>query len=219
MEENKIKNHATVEIELCDEKHVIESNTIEAEAVSIKLEKEQSCSQVMVGGKIKYTVKIINECGAEVHDLLFKDTCDECTKFVEGSFMVGEHHVTPEIHDHTLSYKIDKLESCDTITITFEVEATEACCKCHPCPDPDKSAKPSTRSSISRFERYVTGTGVRGATVYVTFPGDVVRSSTVSFLRAWSVRVPETLSAGDVITVVQVEPGKKPSDPVTITVF
>ena len=88
MEEKKIINSAGVDIELCDGTHTIKSNSVEAEAINIKLIKEQSCPKVLVGETLKYTVKIINECGSEVHDLIFKDTFDNCTKYVEGSFTV-----------------------------------------------------------------------------------------------------------------------------------
>jgi len=218
MEENKIINKASVDIELCDMMRTIDSNTVEAEAINIKVVKEQSCDKVLVGENLKYTVKIINECGPVVHDLLFKDTFDECTKLVEGSFTVDDHPETPDVHENTLSFWIDKLESCDIITITFEVKVTEECCR-RSCPEPEKSRTPITRTTISRFERVIVGTGVRGATVYATFPGSVVRSAVVNLLGAWLIAVPGSLSAGNVITVVQVEPGKAPSDPVFVTVF
>jgi len=217
MEENKIKNTASVEIELCDEIHTIESNQVEADVVNIRVEKEQSCGKVFVGGKIKYTVKIISECG-EVTDLLFKDVFDECTKYVEGSFEINGDKETPDIDDNVLTFKIDKIESCDTITITFEVEVTDECCHCQR-PDPERSRQPVTRSTISRFERVITGTGIRGATISVKFPDGEIRDTTVNFLGAWTVFVPGNLFAGDVITVVQIEPNKQPSDPISVTVI
>ena len=217
MAENKIINQAGVDIELCDGTHTIESNIVEAEPIHIRVEKEQSCDRVLVGEKIQYTVKVINECGPEVHDLLFKDALDECTRFVEGSFMVDDHPETPELLVNTLTFVIDTLESCDMVTIAFEVEVTAECCHCNR-PEPEQSRTPTTRTTISRFERVIAGTGVRGATVYATFSGDVVRSAVVNLLGAWSIQVPDSLSAGDTIIVVQVEPGKEPSDPVIVKV-
>ena len=218
MEKSKIINTAGVEIELCDGKHTIESNTVEAEAVNIKVEKEQSCDKVLVGEKLKYTVLIINECGTEVHDLLFRDTFDECTIFVKGSFTVNGKPETPDVYGNKLAFRIEKLESCETITITFEVEVTEDCCKCKH-PEPEKSREPFTRTAISRFERVIVGTGIRGATVFATFPGGAVGSSVVGSFGTWSISVIGSLSAGDIITVVQTEAGKDPSSPVFITVF
>jgi len=143
---------------------------------------------------------------------------DECTIFVEGSFTVDGNPKTPEVHDNTLVFLIDKLERCDTITITFEAEVTKACCKCNR-PEPEKSREPVTRTTISRFEPFIVGTGIRGATIIAIFPGNVERSTTVNLLGAWSIRVPVSLSAGQTITVFQVEPGKEPSNPVTVRVI
>lgn len=218
MEENKIRNQSSIRIELCDGEHTIESNIVEVEPIDIKVIKEQSCNKALVGDKIKYTVKIINECGAETHDLLFKDVLNECLRFIDGSFTVNEHPETPEIHDNTLTFTIETLESCETITITFEVEVTEDCCTCNR-PEPETSRTPVTRTSISRFERVLAGTGIRGATVYATFPGGIVRSAIVNIFGTWSITIPIGLSARDTITVVQVESGKEPSDSVSVRVF
>jgi len=152
-----------------------------------------------------------------VHDLLFKDTFDECTRFVEGSFMVNGHNETPEVHDNTITFEIETLESCDTITITFEVKVTEECCSCGV--EPEKSQVPNVIRPITRFNPVIFGTGVRGATVVVTFANGTQRSTVVGIAGSWSVNSTGLLSGGDVITVVQTESGKEPSDPVVITVL
>ena len=218
MEENKIINQSSIEVELCDGTHIIEGDIIEAEAVHIKIEREQSCGKALVGKNIKYTVKVINACGSEVDDIIFKNTFDKCTIFVEDSFYVDGDRETPEVVDNHLKFKLDTLGRGETITITFEVEVTEECSKCEPDPDPEKSAVPHVVTPVTRFNPLVFGTGVSGATVYATFANGVVRDDTVSALRSWSINSVGQLSAGDIITFIQVEHGKEPSDPVFVTV-
>ncbi|MCL2352728.1 MAG: hypothetical protein FWC55_09380, partial [Firmicutes bacterium] len=65
----------------------------------------------------------------------------------------------------------------------------------------------------------VTGTGVDGAEILVTFPGGETQTATVTD-GVWSVDVPAgvTLNENDIITAVQTETGKAPSEEVTATV-
>ena len=214
--ENKIINQASVEIEMHDGMHVIKSDLVEINPINIKVVKTANCDRVVVGGTIVYTIKIINECTSDVEDLLFKDVIDSCTEYVKDSFKVGDDYKTPDLDGDTLSYKIEKLESCDEVTIMFEVKVGEECGKCQP--DPEKSAQPTVTRPITRFNTMITGGGVRGAMVTVTFDDDTERSTTVGLLRTWSVSSIGMLSSGDTIKIVQKEPGKKPSDPVYVTV-
>ena len=216
MKENKIINRASLEVELCDHTHIIESNPVEAEAINIKVEKTQSCDKVLVGGVIKYTIKIISECG-EAEDLLFKDIIDDCTRFVDDSFTVNGKREKPNVKDNILTFKIDKLESCETITITFEVEVTKQCCSCHP--HPEKSKTPTTRLTVSRYERSLTGSGERGAIIHVKYPDGSTSSTSVNLLRSWTISLPLGMSSGDLIYIIQEEQGKAPSDTITVRVI
>jgi len=129
-EEHKIKNKASLNLELCGEEFEIESNETEAEKIKITVEKSQSCNFVLVGEKIKYTVKITNDSCVEIEDVVFKDELDDCVEFVAGSFTVDGKHVTPVIRDGVLKYTIPKLEPCQTVVITFEVKVEDCGSPC-----------------------------------------------------------------------------------------
>ena len=84
-----------------------------------------------------------------------------------------------------------------------------------------KSAPP-TIDPVHRDDTKITGTGVPGATIVVTLDdGTALPPVTVKADGTWEVGVPigKEPTTGDVITAVQTEPGKDPSDPVKVTVI
>jgi len=218
LEKNKVINKATVELEFCDGIKIVESNTTEAQAIKLVLEKTQDCDFVLVGHKIKYTVRILNECEVELHDVIFKDILDDCVEFVEGSFEIDGEVKTPEVEEGILKFIFPVLEKEETV-ITFEVEATDDCC-CKPKPKPVKS-DPPTIASVRTNSTHVAGTGIAYATVYVTFPGEYIESYVVNNGGNWNAKMPDgyTPMIGDIIFSIQVEPGKDPSLPVETVVY
>jgi hypothetical protein len=82
------------------------------------------------------------------------------------------------------------------------------------------SAKPGI-NPVREDDTRVTGTGVPGATIEVTFPGGTTVTTTVNSDGTWAVNVPGTvdLKDGDEISAVQTETGKKPSAPETVLVL
>ena len=118
----KITNIALVELELCGKKETVESNETETNIVKLIVTKEAGCKFVLAGGDIAYTVKIKNDSDIALCDLEFKDTLDNNTQFVAGSFKVNGVTKTPHVTGHTISYLIDEIEAGETITITFEVK-------------------------------------------------------------------------------------------------
>ena len=86
-------------------------------------------------------------------------------------------------------------------------------------PDPEKSGQPEV-NPVTEEDKEITGTGIPGAEITVTFPDGETETATVDGDGSWTVEVPDdmTLEPGDEIEVVQVEDGKGPSDPVTVTV-
>lgn len=214
-----IQNKALVELELCGQTVEIASEPIETTPISLKITKTQDCDFVFIGERIKYTVIIENECGGELHNLVFKDELDECLEFVEGSFYVGDEPATPELVDGVLEYVIEELPSCETLEITFEVVATEACCRgCRPGPEPEQSAIPTVRAMYP-YSPSMGGTGVYGATIYVERPSGAIVQTTVLVGGSWNLTLSAPYpSAGQVYKVWQVEPGKEPSEIVSVTV-
>jgi uncharacterized repeat protein (TIGR01451 family) len=128
MADSKIKNKAYLEIEACEEDLVIESNEVVAETIDLKLEKTQSCNYAVVGGKLKYTVKIINQCDTDILNVNFMDIFDDCCEYVAGSFEVDGKKETPTVVDNILEYLLHEIKGDETITITFEVKINEDCC-------------------------------------------------------------------------------------------
>ncbi|MCL2057568.1 MAG: Ig-like domain-containing protein [Oscillospiraceae bacterium] len=73
---------------------------------------------------------------------------------------------------------------------------------------------------ITEGDSFITGQGVPGSTITVTFPGGVERDTDVDAGGNWAVDVPATvdLVEGDVVSAVQTEYGKLPSVPAQETV-
>jgi len=123
MESNKIiKNTATLELELCGHKRTIESNETETNIVKLDIKKETNCKFVLAGGVVLYTITISNDSDVDLHDLEFKDTLANNTKYLTGSFKVNGVYVDPDVSGATLNYHIDKIKDNEDITITFEVK-------------------------------------------------------------------------------------------------
>ena len=211
--EEKIKNKTLIEVELCGDKIEIASNTVETTPVKLMITKAADCDFVVIGERIKYTVTIKNECGGDLQNLKFKDELDECVEYVEGSFKVGDDEKEPELIDRMLTYEIEELKSCEKLEITFEVLATDDCCRgCRV----DKSAAPTIRVMVP-LTTTVNGTGISGSTVFVKFPNGETKQTTV-ILGNWAIQAPDRLRIGDEISAWQKEVGKEESDVVTRTV-
>ncbi|MCL2755681.1 MAG: hypothetical protein FWE45_01365 [Firmicutes bacterium] len=208
----KIKNRALVELDMCGEKVEVASEPIETTPVKVRVTKTQECDFVVIGEKIRYKVEIENECGGDLYNIKFKDELDECCEFVEGSFMVDGHEREPEIIEGAIEYVIEELESCGKVEITFEVIATETCCRGCDVPPPERSTAPTILPILPLYT--VTGTGVSGATVYVELPNGDVRQTTV-ILGYWSVTSPTRLLGGQEVKAWQKEPGKSESEIIT----
>ena len=73
---------------------------------------------------------------------------------------------------------------------------------------------------INEGDRRVTGNGKPGSRIIVTWPGGSKTETTVGSDGNWAIDVPGAvnLKVNDVVTVVQIEPGKDPSVPAHVTV-
>lgn len=82
------------------------------------------------------------------------------------------------------------------------------------------SAAPAI-NTVTVGDATVTGTGVAGAEVTVTFANGSTASTTVSTLGTWSVGLPSgvTLVAGQTVSAIQTETGKLPSSAVSTTIL
>jgi uncharacterized repeat protein (TIGR01451 family) len=210
----KIENKAVAKLEICDEEFEIVSNTVTTKPIKIRIEKKQNCDVVFIGENVKYTVEIENQCSTDVENLIFKDELDKCLEFVKGSFRVNGKVEAPEIKDNTIIFKIDKLESCETLVITFEAKATDDCCECKHKP---KSEKPTVQQ-VKHNDNSVRGTGVPQATVYVEFPDGKIVSAVVNNGGNWNISAPDRLTDGQTVYVWQLETGKGASDTVEVIV-
>ena len=84
---------------------------------------------------------------------------------------------------------------------------------------PPASAAPII-NPVTAGDTVVTGTGVNGATVVVTFPnGDTATATVINGVWTANVTAGFTLIAGDPVKAVQTEPGKTKSDTATATVL
>ncbi|WP_409374276.1 Ig-like domain-containing protein [Streptococcus suis] len=103
------------------------------------------------------------------------------------------------------------------VTVTYPDGSTDTVPGTEVVKEQDQSATPNVKA-VDSDDPAVTGTGVAGSTVKVTFPDvkDPVET-TVGEDGNWSVNIPEgvDLEAGDTVSVTQTEPGKKESQPAT----
>ena len=88
-----------------------------------------------------------------------------------------------------------------------------------PIGPPNQSDTPNV-SPIKEDDKVVTGTGVPGADIEVTWPDGSKSDTTVDEDGSWIVPVPDKvkLTEGDIVTAVQTEPDKEPSMPAHATV-
>jgi len=212
---NNIENKAVIKIDTCDNQIEIASIELITKPIKLQIEKKQDCDFVLIGDNIKYSIEIKNQCGTEVEDIIFEDKLDKCTRCTEGSFKVNGETKKPEIINNCLIYKIERIKSCETICIVFEVCVTDDCCNCNP--EPDKSATPTVKQ-IEDNANSVQGTGIPYATVYVEFPNGNVIPGTVNNGSNWNINAPQRLYKGQIVSVWQLEPGKEPSDIISVIV-
>lgn len=122
MDRDIIKNCSTLEIEMCDGKHMIESNEVHAHKVHVNVLKAQSCNFVVEGSIIEYSFKICNESMVDIFDAEFKDILDEHLEYVDKSFRfsgtTGEFHK----HDQEIIFKIKKLEARKEVHLCFKAK-------------------------------------------------------------------------------------------------
>jgi len=118
-----ITNRAQIEIEACDETIVVESNEATVNKLRLTVVKNAGCNITAVGHHVDYWVRVINESGVDVHDLLFKDVLDSHTSYVTGSFRVNGSPATPTVVGQTLTYLIPELGDDDDneVVICFRV--------------------------------------------------------------------------------------------------
>jgi len=211
----EIENKAVVSLEACNRTIEVASNEITTKPIKLRLEKKQDCDIVLIGENVKFTIEIENQCSTDVENLMFKDRLHDCFHYVEGSFRVNGIEEHPELEDRTLIFEIDQLRSCESVTIEFEVTVTDDCCD---CTTEEQSATP-TVMPLYQYSPSMNGTGISGATIYVERPSGAVVQTTVYPGGHWNLTLPAPYpSAGQIYKVWQVEPGKEPSEIVTITV-
>lgn len=130
----KIKNKALLEVELFGKRHIIESNETVVEEIKILFEKFASCKYVFKDEPIKYDIVIKNESNIKLTDFVFKDTLDDDTKYINGTFKINGHHYNPRIHGKTLEFPICELKDNEQLLISFETKLDENNHKCeHKC--------------------------------------------------------------------------------------
>ena len=117
----QIINRSQIEIEACDETIVVESNDEIVHKLQLEVVKTAGCNITAVGNQISYCVRVTNDSGVDLYDLLFRDIIDPHTSFVAGSFTVDGQHRTPTVQGHTITYDIPELRDGETINICFRV--------------------------------------------------------------------------------------------------
>ena len=116
-----ILNRSQIEIEACDETITVQSNQTTVTRLELEVVKTAGCNITAVGHHIDYCVRITNNSGVDLFDLVFRDTLDPRTSFVPGSFTVDGQPRTPTVQNNTITYDIPEIRDGETITICFRV--------------------------------------------------------------------------------------------------
>jgi len=112
-------NQSFLDLELCQEAVTASSNTVETQILDISLIKEASCGYVIAGGKLCYTVKIVNNSDMELTDVVFRDPLPDNLTYVEDSFVVDGEEETPTMDgDNVLIYTLT-VPPNSTVVIEF----------------------------------------------------------------------------------------------------
>ena len=117
----QIINRAQIEIEACDETITVQSNSEIVNKLQLEVAKTAGCNITAVGNQVSYCVRVTNDSGVDLFDLLFRDMIDPHTSFVAGSFTVDGQPRTPTVQGHTITYNIPELRDDETINICFHV--------------------------------------------------------------------------------------------------
>ena len=199
-----------------------------------------------VGDTLRYTITLKNNGPAKSLwvNASIVDVMPEEVDFIAGSVKIDGVDATTNPNviynavTRTLTVTIDSIASGVTKTVTFEAKINDtaygksfkntAIIDGKPVIEDPDDPPPVVRRSvqpviddINEGDRVITGTGVPGATVEVSFPNSSVKApATVGANGTWSVNVPPSVNLleGDVVTAVQTEPGYDTSLPVSKTV-
>ena len=117
----QITNRSQIEIEACDETIAVQSNETTVNVLQLHVVKTAGCNITAVGHHIDYCVRVTNDSGVTLYDLVFRDTIDSRTSYVTGSFTVDGTPRTPTVQGHTITYVIPELRDDESINICFRV--------------------------------------------------------------------------------------------------
>ena len=116
-----IINRSQIEIEACDETITVTSNETNVSVLHLEVVKTAGCNITAIGHHIDYCVRVTNNSGVDLFDLVFRDTLDPRTSFVVGSFTVDGQPRTPTVQNNTITYNIPEIRANETINICFRV--------------------------------------------------------------------------------------------------
>ena len=131
--ENKIKDKACIEVELCGRKHTVDCNESTVEIIKIDIDREHPCKYVLENEAFCYVYKVKNLSDTDVRDVKFKDTIHGNAEFVPNSFKVNGRHEKAFINHNTLEFCIKELKKCETLIISFEVKSGKLKNRCERC--------------------------------------------------------------------------------------
>ena len=194
-----------------------------------------------VGDTLRYTITVKNNGNPKSlwKGVVVEDKLPEEVDFLPDSVEIdGTAAGTAAQYDeetHTLTVDLGNIPGGVEIKVTFEVEINDkaygktftntAIVDEETAEEEDapvvkrRSYKPEINEILER-DKVVTGTGVPGAQIEVSFKNGVIVTTTVDENGAWIVNVPAgtNLAEGDTVTAVQTEEGYDPSIPAVATV-
>ncbi|MCL2846467.1 MAG: DUF11 domain-containing protein [Firmicutes bacterium] len=118
------ENQAFLDIELCDEAVIVESEVSETEILDLTITKESDCPYAVIGGTICYTVTITNNTDhtfdgrddTAFSPLVFRDPLAENLEYIVDTFTFSINGAIPPTHG-TPTIDTDNIMTFDDWTI------------------------------------------------------------------------------------------------------
>lgn len=189
-----------------------------------------------IGDRIKYTITMKNEGSAiSVWNYTLTDPLhfglDFAGEVTIDGVAVGTDRYTYSASTNTLTFRPFAISGGEEVVVTFQCtinknaygETITNVLDLGEDENPPKvieQTPPPTVDPVLETDEVVSGEGVPGAEIEVTFPDGEKETTIVEEDGYWEVEVPEgtDLKPGDEIEAIQTEDGKDPSDPVVVVV-
>lgn len=113
-----VGNEALLDLTLCGQAVSVTSNQADVDIIDLQVTKAASCSLVLLGGEVCYTVTVVNNSTVNLTGVTFRDPLASNLTYVTGSFQVDGVPEVPTISGNEIQYTFD-ITAGSTVTFDF----------------------------------------------------------------------------------------------------